>query len=134
MKTKSIITIALIGIVSLTALTANAQSEPAIKIVPAVNEGIFKLIYAYDSHEPVQVKFFNEFGVLAVDKIAPKEFQNGFSKKFDTRKMEGGDFWVKISSADLSVTYRMVESKKGKSYQPVLESSTHESVLTALNN
>lgn len=135
MKTKFTIIAGLASILSLACLSSSAQSiEPAVKIIPAAQSGVFKVIYAYATDQTVQVKFFNKTGLLELDKVRPEKFENGFSKKYDVSNISTGNFWVEVASANLSVTYKMVQSKDKKTYQPVLESTTFNSTLAALNN
>ena len=134
MKTKFTIIASLLTVLSFAFVSASAQSiEPAVKILPTTEKGIYKVIYAYDSDQAVQVKFFNnKEGLLKLDRVQPERFENGFSKKYDISNIDYGDFWVEVVSSNLSVRYRMV--KDGKSHQPVLETATFNNTLAALNN
>ncbi|NOT75801.1 MAG: hypothetical protein HOP08_12815 [Cyclobacteriaceae bacterium] len=135
MKAKAIITAGLFIILSSPIINTFAQTidEPAIKILPTVQKGILKVLYAYNNNEAVEVKFFNADGPIVTDKIKSGTFQNGFSKKYDVRKTSPGDLWVEVSSEDLSVTYRLVESNDGKGFVPLLEKTTYNHQLVASN-
>lgn len=134
MKTKFTILAGIFTFLSLAFVSASAQTlEPAVKIIPTSENGIYKLIFAYDSDQTVQVKFFNnKEGVLKLDRIQPEKFENGFSKKYDVSNIDSKDFWVEVSSSKLSVRYKM--TKGSKAYEPVLESTTFVNTLTASNN
>jgi opacity protein-like surface antigen len=135
MKTKLTIIAGLVSLLTLAFSAASAQSvEPAVKIIPAAQPGVFKVIYAYDTDQAVKVKFFNKSGLLELDNVRPEKFSNGFSKKYDVSNIESGDFWVEVAASNISVTYKMTKSKSKKTYQPVLESTTYNNTLTALNN
>lgn len=134
MKTKFIIA-GLAVVLSLAFVSASAQTvEPAVKIIPAAQPGVFKVIYAYDTNQAVKVKFFNKSGLLELDNVRPEKFSNGFSKKYDVSNIESGDFWVEVASSNVSVTYKMTKSKSKKTYQPILESTTYNNALAARNN
>lgn len=133
MKTKAILT-GMVMLLSATAWTANAQDsdQPAIKILPAAEEGKLKLVYARSSQKAVNVKFIGENGLLTSDRISAGSFDKGFIKKYDISRIQGKTFWVEVSSADLTVRYKLVESKDGKSFVPYLEQTTynHQTVAT----
>lgn len=134
MKTKLTLIAGLAIALVAAAVTANSQSlEPAVKIIPSAQDGIFKVIYGYESEQAVQVKFFNEQGLLKLDKIKAEKFENGFVKKYDVRNVTAGDFWIEVASANLTVTYKMAE-QKNRAYQPILESTTYNNALASLNN
>lgn len=133
MKTKSIITAGLVALFSVSFFGAIAQqtSEPAIKILPTNQKGIIKVLYAYDSDQPVEIKFISEGEVLTYDKVKGEAFQHGFSKKYDVRNVKSKNFWVEVSSPSLMVTYKMTESNDRKSYVPILEKTTYNTLVAA---
>lgn len=132
MKTKSI----LAGLVILlsAAFTTHAQLiEPAVKILPGSEKGQLKVIYAYNSQNAVDVKFLGENGLLKSDRIQAGSFTNGFSKRYDVSRIKAKSFWIEVSSADLSVRYKMIESKDGK-FVPYLEKTTINHPMVAAIN
>lgn len=131
MKTKSI----LAGLViMLTAFSARAQSiESNVKILPASEKGMLKVHYVQESEGAVTVKFLGENGILKTDRIKAGTFSKGFSKKYDVSRINERTFWVEVSSADLTVRYKMVGSKDG-SFIPYLESTTYTRPLVAAIN
>lgn len=133
MKTTSTIVAGLlVAALSFAVVTSNAQpaSEPAVKILPTNQEGILKVLYAYETDQSVEVKFFNEGGLITADKITASNSQHGFSKKYDVRNIESATFWVEVTAANLSVTYRVTESKDGK-YKSFLEKATYNYPVVA---
>ena len=134
MKTLSIITAGLAIMLSASIGTINAQQigEPAVKILPTNEKGILKIMYAYATNQPVTIVFYNEGGLLASDKVKG-DFRDGFSKKYDVRKVSA-DFWIEVRSMELTVTFKMVESRDGQSFLPVLEKTTYNHALVAANN
>lgn len=132
MKTKAILLAGLFIIVG----AAHAQQilEPSVRILPTAEKGILKVLYAYNTGQSVSVKFFNEDGLLLSDRIKANTFQNGFMKKYDVRKIESKSFFVEISSARMSVTYKMTESKERKDFIPVLEKTSFMYPTTASSN
>lgn len=132
MKTKSI----LAGLVIMlsTAFSTKAQSpESAVRILPAAEKGMLKVLYAQKSESAVSVKFLGENGILKADRIKAGSFEKGFSKKYDVSRIKYRIFWVEVSSADLTVRYKMVASKEG-AFTPYLESTTYNHPLVAAIN
>jgi len=135
MKIQTIIIAGLFVILSSSAASVNAQAfdEPAIKILPTTEKGILKLHYAYNANESVNIRFFNEEGQLMSEDIKG-EFRNGFSKKYDVRKMTSRAFWIEVTAENISVTYKLVRSKDRETYIPFLEKTTYNHPLVASNN
>jgi hypothetical protein len=133
MKTRTIIIASVVALFSVSLFSANAQqaTEPAVKILPTDEKGILKVLYAYDTDQAVEVKFLTEEGVLTRDKIKADAFQNGFSKKYDVRNIKSKNFWIEVSSPSLMVTYKMTESNDRKSYVPILEKTTYNTLVAA---
>jgi hypothetical protein len=132
MKTKSI----LVGLVITfsTAFSTKAQSpESAVRILPAAEKGMLKVLYAQKSESAVSVRFLGENGILKADRIKAGTFENGFSKKYDVSRIKDRIFWLEVSSADLTVRYKMVGSKEG-AFTPFLESTTYNHPLVAAIN
>ena len=133
MKTKLIFAGMLTAV--LAAWTGNAQNleEPAIKILPAIEEGKLKLLYARDAQHAVEVKFIGENGLLQSDRIKAGTFQNGFIKKYDVSRIKEKNFWVEVSSNNLKVRYKVV-AKDQKTFVPYLEQTTYSHPMVAAIN
>ncbi len=134
MKTKIIIAgviVAAISVMTLRNAQAQNQQEPFVKIIPTAQKDIIKVIFAYNSEEAVSVKFSNRDEVLKTDKVSPKDFEGGFSKKYNVEKMDDKPFWVEISNSALSVTYKM-KSQNGK-WLAQLEKTTYTNPIVAMN-
>ncbi len=134
MKIQTII--AAFAVIAGTAITAQAQSElsPAIKVLPSAEEGVVKILYAYETTKPVEVRFSNESGVLKTDRVKPSSFAHGFIKKYDVSGIDSKKFKVEVISENVSVTYLITESKNSKGFTPRLESTTYNQSLVASNN
>ncbi|MFY8036300.1 MAG: hypothetical protein ACOVMQ_03980 [Cyclobacteriaceae bacterium] len=134
MKIQTII--AAFAVIAVTAITAQAQSElsPAIKVLPSAEEGVVKILYAYETTKPVEVRFSNESGVLKTDRVKPSSFAHGFIKKYDVSGIDTKKFKVEVISENVSVTYLITESKNSKGFTPRLESTTYNQSLVASNN
>jgi hypothetical protein len=116
------------------AFTANAQSsDPAIKILPAAEQGTVKLIYAHDSKNAVVVKFLDENGLLKTDHVKAGSFQNGFLKKYDISRIQANTLWVEVSSGDLTVRYKLMHDQLGR-FVPYLEQTTYNHPMVATIN
>ncbi|MEJ0055989.1 MAG: hypothetical protein WDN75_10225 [Bacteroidota bacterium] len=135
MKIQAIITAGLFVILTTSVLSVNAQSfdEPAIKILPTTQKGILKVHYVYDTNEPVNIRFFNDEEQLLSDEVTGT-FPNGFSKKYDVRKMTSEAFWIEVTAENISVIYKLVRSRDKDTYVPFLEKTTYNHSLVASNN
>jgi hypothetical protein len=133
MKTKTTFMTGLIffSAMSFAATYSNAQSDPAVKILPTTEKGILKILYAYPTDKAVSIKFYNESGLIISDKVS-KSYQKGFSKKYDLSRLKAGDYWVEITSPELSVTYKLAGSKE-KRWVSTLEKTTYNYPLVATN-
>jgi hypothetical protein len=134
MKTKIIIAgviVAAVSVMTLRNAQAQDQQDPSVKIIPTTQKNVIKVIYVYNSAEAVNVKFSNREEVLKTDKISSKDFEGGFSKKYNVEQMDGKPFWVEISNSALSVTYRM-KSQNGK-WSAQLEKTTYTNPIVAMN-
>ncbi len=133
MKTRTIIIASVVALFSVSFSSANAQQagEPSVKILPTDQKGVLKVLYVSDTDQPVEVKFLTKEEVLTSDKIKGTAFQNGFSKKYDVRNITSRNFWIEVSSPSLTVTYKMTESKDRKSYVPILEKTTYNTLVAA---
>lgn len=121
-------------VAALGAFTVSAQSldEPAIKILPASEQGKLKLLYARDTEKAVKVEFIGENGLLQSDRINAGSFEKGFIKKYDVSRIKEKNFWIEVSSGDLKVRYKMVA--KDKSFVPYLEQTTYNHPMVAAIN
>lgn len=119
-----------------TAGIASAQpiDEPAVKILPAAEQGMLKVLYGYDARGTVEVRFIGENGLLKSDRIKAGSFEKGFLKKYDVRRIKDKNFWVEVRSANLVVRYKMVGSEDGKSFMPQLEQTTYNHPTVAAIN
>jgi hypothetical protein len=125
MKTKSLIFGMVIAIsAALSSSTAHAQDQPAIKVVPAMEQDYVKIIYGYNTVKSVTVKFLTNDGILKTDNIKGKNFEGGFIKKYNLESLKGSTFWVEIVSPEHAVTFKMIPYKQGK-WTAQLEKSTH---------
>ena len=131
MKTK--LTLAIMIATILACGNIFAQVNPAVKILPSANEGIFKVLYAYDTDRPVEINFINEDGVIISDRVKAAKFRHGFLKKYDVTKINSKNFWIEVKADNLSVTYKMTRSDKG-TYQPLLEKTIFHHDVVAKNN
>lgn len=133
MKTRSIILSGLV--VMLSAAFTNAQSlEPAVKILPAAEKGMLKILYAASTEKAVDVKFISENGLIKSDRIKAGSFQKGFTKKYDVSGIKANAFWVEVSSNEMTVRYKLIESKDRQSFVPYLEKTTYNHPLVAAIN
>jgi hypothetical protein len=135
MKTSSIIAAGLMILLT-TAFTANARQtgEPPVKILPTAQKGILKVLYAAKTENGVEVKFFDDSGVLALDRIKGNRTPNGFTKKYDVSNVKSETLWVEINSDRMNITYKLIPSQDGLSYEPLLEKTTYNHLSVTAKN
>ena len=133
MKTQSII---LVVLVMLFGAAAQAQelNEPAIKILPTSQQGILKVLYTYNSGQPVLVKFSDENTVLFSDRIKADSFKKGFARKYDVRQIAAKTFYIEVSSETVSATYRLTRSEDSDVLTPFLENVSYQYPPVASRN
>lgn len=131
MKFKSLI---IVGVVALLGARAQAQTdESRIKVLPTDKPGVVKVLYAMEVKEPLKVRFLTENQVVIADKIKGY-YPKGILKRYDVRSISRKDFWVEISSPQMSVTYHVVPTKDKLKFASYLESTTYNTVLVKANN
>ncbi|MFM7430505.1 MAG: hypothetical protein ACKO1F_11465, partial [Flammeovirgaceae bacterium] len=81
MKTRILVAGVVVAAISAFSLTAKAQGQPAIKVVPGMEKNTVKLIYGYDKNETVEVSFLDKTGTISTERIKAKNFNRGFIKK-----------------------------------------------------
>ncbi len=132
MKTSSIISaILFVFAISFTA-SARQANEPPVKILPTTQKGVLKVLFAFEADQDVEVKFYNNEGIILTDKINKESYPNGFSKKYDVSSLKLSNYWVEVSSPRIDVTYKITTSKDG--FQPLLEKTTYNHLMVAAKN
>lgn len=120
--------------VALASLEAGAQSKPTlVGIVPGGEPGLIKLIYARHSADAVTVRFINDDGIVATDRIGAGKLSRGFQKKYDVSRIQAGDFWIELRSGEYQVRYKVKTDEQGR-FVPTLEKQADPQSLVASNN
>lgn len=134
MKTKTIIFGIAIAAISSISITTKAQStQPEIRIVPVTDPSAIKVIYGYDTKETVKVTFMQaDNKTILTDKIDGNDINGGFQRKYNMRKIEDNEFWVEVSSTELSARYKVSHDKNGR-WSAQLEKTTYNYPIVALN-
>jgi hypothetical protein len=131
MKTKSTTIAGLVVLLSTVFFASNAQStSPEIKVLPTAKEGIVKLLVVGLSDEAVDVKFYNNEGLVESDAIKSKE--EGFNKRYDIRQIIDPGFSMEVTTSGTSVTYKLAKAK-GK-LVPYLAKTTITYPMVASNS
>jgi hypothetical protein len=131
MKTKSRIIAGLVVLLSTVFSASNAQSaNPEIKVLPTSKEGVVKLLVVGASNNAVDVKFYNDNGLVESDAIKLKT--EGFNKKYDVRQIIDPGFTMEVTASGTSVTYKLAKAK-GK-LVPYLVKTTLTYPMVASNN
>lgn len=132
MKTISVMKAGLAVLLSTVFFASNAQStNPAIKVLPTTKDGIVKLLVVGATDEAVDVKFYNDEGLVQTDAVKSKA-EEGFNKKYDVRQIMNRGFMMEVTAAGTSVTYKLAKSK-GR-LLPYLVKTTYTYPLVASND
>lgn len=135
MKTKAILcgmVVAAISTFVMSQARAQVQDVPAVKVISTDQTDVIKVIYGYSTNSPVSIKFMNSQGTVYQEKLAGRDVEKGFMKKYDLVNMKDDDLWVEVDGQELSVTFKMATSKNGK-WSAQLEKVTHNFPAIALN-
>jgi hypothetical protein len=128
------IIILLMTVFSMAGISANAQTpdHERVKILATPQAGVVKLLYAQESEETLQVKFYNSDGEIALDKIKG-HFPKGVMKTYDVRSIYGKSFRMEISNSRMTVVYHIIPSKDKRTFVPHLEKTIYNNELVAYN-
>ena len=129
-------TLTAFAIVTMMAFSVNAQQiDPSrVKILPSREGGIIKLLFAMETNETVDLKFFADGGMVKRDQITGGPFEKGVMKRYDVSGINNKDYWVEVTSGNLKVTYRVRPNRDRKTFSPQLESATFTNVAVAAKN
>src|SRR5687768_7431134 len=127
--------IVLIGMLTFLGNNIQAQDlhETLVKIVPTANPGIIKIIYGAETLGPVSISFVTNKGEVGSDKIKVGSYPTGISKRYNIKSISDRGFWVKVSSPQLSVTYRVSPLDNG-SFTTTLEKASYYQAIVRRNN
>lgn len=114
MKTRILITGAMVVAICAFSFTAKAQEEPAIKVVPAMEKNTIKVIYGYFTGESIHITFSDANGFISSDRIRGEEFERGFIKKYKLQRSHASPVWIEVSNSKLAATFKLTEVKSGK--------------------
>lgn len=123
MKTKITITLALMLTVTASALKAQTAESPYVKILPGTDKHLVKVLYAKNTESPITVSFFNADGVVGSDKIKGS-YETGVMKTYDVHKIAGNEYWIEVSSKDVTARYRVVPTTDKSGFTAYLEKSS----------
>lgn len=135
MKTKiSIIASAIVMLAGFfTSVQAQSSDEPIIKILPSNQPGLLKILYVHDTDQSVEVKFYNDEGLIAYDKIDAGTFSKGFLKRYDVSRISSERFKIEITDDNRSMRYSVIGSDDN-TYTCVYESTTYLQPVVASTN
>lgn len=137
MKKKLALTLLAIAVAfsgTLFAQTAESPLAPiteSIKVLPTNKQGIIKVLYALESNETVDIKFYTHDGEIGSDQVTKDSYEKGFLKWYDISHIDAPVFSVEISTENAKVRYRVVRSNDRKTFEPILEKVSYNEVLTA---
>jgi hypothetical protein len=130
---KTSLVMLMIATITLSGMKAHAQyqEETRIKILPTKDAGVVKLLYALDTDEELQVRFFDASGEVASDIIPAKHYPKGISKRYNISKIAARDLRMEVSSSKLTVTYRLAPGKTKDRYIPYPEKTVYNHTVVA---
>jgi hypothetical protein len=131
MKTRILVAGVVVAAISAFSLTAKAQGQPAIKVVPGMEKNTVKLIYGYDQNETVEVSFLDKTGTISTERIKAKNFNRGFIKKYKIQRDQYDALWIEVKSNEVAVTYKLIAPTDGK-WMAQLEKATYNYPTVAL--
>ncbi|HEY8937659.1 MAG TPA: hypothetical protein VIM65_20675 [Cyclobacteriaceae bacterium] len=136
MKTKILIIATAIVLLAglFTSVRAQSTEEPTIKILPGNQPGQLKILYVHDTDQSVEVKFYNDDGLIAYDKIERGTFSKGFLKRYDVSRISEERFIIEITDENLSRRYSVIASDDNNAYTSVLERTAYLRPVVALSN
>lgn len=105
--------IALLSALSLSQSNAQSLGQEFVTVVPNAKQDLIKVIYNYDGHESVDVKFIDSDGLIVKDKICGNSFDHGFAKNYKVQRQKRDDFRVVVSNPELQVSYKLTMDKSG---------------------
>lgn len=131
MKTRILLAGVLVAAIStFTVTSARAQEQPEVKIIPASEKDVIKVIYGYEANATIEVKFIDADNVVFSDKVKAKNFDHGFMRKYDIGKFDSRDLWIEVSSPELTVTYKLMPGDNGR-WLAHLEKATYNYAVVA---
>lgn len=116
-----------------TNLQAQALEESTVKILPGKNSNMIKVLYASEVTDPIKVKFITSQGVIDIDKINGP-YPTGLLKTYDVRNINHDDFWVEVTSPELTVVYHIVPSNRKQNFVSYLEKVDYNQALVKAKN
>lgn len=123
MKTRILLAGVAVAAISAFSLTAKAQEQPLVKIVPGTERTI-KLIFEHQPKNNVSVKFSDADGLISADKINASSYDRGFIKKYQVNRNKADAFWVHVTSKDMDLTYKLTAEREGQ-WTAQLEKATY---------
>ncbi|HTJ51316.1 MAG TPA: hypothetical protein VL443_17775 [Cyclobacteriaceae bacterium] len=136
MKTKIFIVAATIVMLAVLSTSVQAQSSeiPTIKILPSNQPGLLKILYVHDTDQSVEVKFFNDEGLIGYDKVEGGTFSKGFLKRYDVSRINSERFRIEITDENRSIRYSVIGADDNTTFKCVYERTTYlQPIVTASN-
>jgi hypothetical protein len=136
MKTKIFIIASVIVMLAgfFTSAQAQLSEVPTIKILPSNKPGLLKILYVHDTDQSVDVRFYNDEGLIASDRIDAGTFKKGFLKRYDISRISAERFKIEIVDENRSLMYSVKASDDNKAYTCVYERTTYLQPAVASSN
>jgi hypothetical protein len=126
MKTRNVLVALMMTVCTFAAVVASAQQEePAIKMYQAGEN--LKLVFGYDSKEPVVIDFLDANGTFGTDKVDQPGLVKGFIRHYHIKRDNNDAYWVNVENDFVSARFR-IETKKGK-LTSILETVTYNNPI-----
>jgi hypothetical protein len=126
MKTRNVLAAMVMTVCMFATVVASAQQEePAIKMYQAGES--LKLVFGYDSKEPVVVDFQDASGTFGTDKIDQPGLEKGFIRHYHIKRDNNDAYWVNVKNDYVSARFK-IETNKGK-LTSILETVTYNNPI-----
>ncbi|HYF67288.1 MAG TPA: hypothetical protein VD884_04090 [Ohtaekwangia sp.] len=110
---------------------AQSPDETRVKILRTDQPGIIRLVYAKKINDHVAITFRTKRGNVSSDRIKGNNYPKGFSKRYDVREISSHEFWIEITSPEMTTIYHIIPSDKGEKFTAHLEKTIYNHVLIA---
>lgn len=91
------------------------KKETAVKILPSGDAGLLKLLYVNAGEKKVEVKMYDENGLLFKEDVRGNRFKgtDGFIKFYNISELKPGTYWLEVTDSQRSVKHEMSMTEDG---------------------
>lgn len=112
-------------------IVAQSPDETKIQILRTDQPDVIRVVYAKEIKDHVTVTFRTTRGNVARDRIKGNDLPKGFSKRYNVCVLNRQDFWIEITSPEMTAIYRIVPQGDGERFTSHLEKTIYNHRLVA---